>query len=460
MRNGSKPDGRDAKRGSGRSLRAGSGNAGCARNPWYNVCFEDSQSMYSGPDDLLFYKADVHAVETHQRHAVETEIAEMDGNRLLNTNIDDLVNYIADKYRIDVPVLDEANMTVDQQESKRDVAGDPRRIAFHMGESRPVYVTGTEVVVEVPFTGDAELFSVKPNPYSLSPPRGHVHGNTISFRYWSDRPEAKQVRSAIDQWLAEVKESLNRQQENFKGFNNELPRLARARINQRRDKLLANQNMVAGLGIPLKQRPGTASTYIAPEVRRKIALKPPPASPGTFKPEPILEEAEYAHILDVIESMAKVMERTPKAFHDIDEEGLRTHFLVQLNGHYEGQATGETFNYQGKTDILIRSDDRNTFIAECKFWGGPAKLTETIDQLLGYLSWRDSKAAILLFNRNKDFSKVLAAIPETVAKHSNLQKDEGKRGESGFRYAFRHKDDPAKIIHVTILAFDIPQRSE
>ena len=86
-----------------------------------------------------------------------------------------------------------------------------------------------------------------------------------------------------------------------------------------------------------------------------------------------------------------------------------------------------------------------------------AKLTETIDQLLGYLSWRDSKAAILIFNRNKDFSKVLSTIPETVKSHPNLQKDEGKRCETGFRYAFRHKDDAAKILHLTIMAFDIPQ---
>ena len=155
----------------------------------------------------------------------------------------------------------------------------------------------------------------------------------------------------------------------------------------------------------------------------------------------------------------KVMERSPKAFHGINEEALRTHFLVQLNGHYESQATGETFNFQGKTDILIRSGDRNIFIAECKFWSGPTMLTETIDQLLGYLSWRNSKVVVLLFNRNKDFSKVLDAVPETVKAHPNFQKDEGKRGETGFRYAFRHKDDAAKILHLTVMAFDVPRQA-
>lgn len=57
------------------------------------------------------------------------------------------------------------------------------------------------------------------------------------------------------------------------------------------------------------------------------------------------------------------MELSPHAFLEMDEEALRSHFLVQLNGVYEGAATGETFNFQGKTDILIRKDGKNVFAA-------------------------------------------------------------------------------------------------
>jgi hypothetical protein len=257
--------------------------------------------------------------------------------------------------------------------------------------------------------------------------------------------------------MADVTRYLEWQKTSFDGFNDKLAATARALIQGRKDKLLRDQNLVAELGIPLKRNPAAQSTYAAPEVKRKLSPKLPPVTKGTFKPEPALEENEYQHILDVMESMVRVMERSPKVFHDIDEEALRTHFLVQLNGHYEGQATGETFNFEGKTDILVRSGDRNVFIAECKFWNGPATLSATIDQLLRYMSWRDSKAAILLFNRKKDFSKVLSAIPEIVKAHPNFQKDEGKRGESRFRYALRNRDDPAKILHLTVIAFDIPQ---
>jgi hypothetical protein len=386
-----------------------------------------------GRDDLLFLKTSTFAVQDHQRNALEAEIAQIDGNRLLNTNVDDLIAYFADKLRIDVPELDEANIVIDQHEAQRDVSRDPQRMAYFVGNGRPVYVTGAEVIVEVPFSGDPQMFQVQPNTFNSAPPRGKVHGNTLTFRYWSDRPQTDQLKAALDSWLANVKQYLQWQRDGFKGFNEALARTARTAIMGRREKLLANQNLIAGLGIALKRRPGTTATYTAPEVKRKLAPKLPPASTGKFKPEPVLEEAEYQHILDVIDGMVKVMERSPKAFHAIDEEGLRSHFIVQLNGHYEGGATGETFNYQGKTDILIRSGARNIFIAECKFWNGPAKLVETIDQLLGYLSWRDSKTAILLFNRNKDFSKVVNSIPDVVKGHPNFQMEEGKRGETSFR---------------------------
>ena len=165
---------------------------------------------------------------------------------------------------------------------------------------------------------------------------------------------------------------------------------------------------------------------------------------------------EYENILGIIRNMVHVMEQSPKAFETMGEEGLRTHFLVQLNAQYEGKATGETFNFQGKTDILIRDEGRNVFITECKFWEGEKKFLETIDQLLSYLSWRDSKAAIIIFNRNVNFSEVLKKIGETAPKHKHYKRTIGKLEESSFRYVFHQPNDPNREIIVTVMAFDVP----
>jgi hypothetical protein len=176
---------------------------------------------------------------------------------------------------------------------------------------------------------------------------------------------------------------------------------------------------------------------------------------------PALSHSDYEEILRIMKNMALVMERSPRAFADMEEEMLRWHFLVQLNGAYEGQATGETFNFKGKTDVLIRVDDRNVFIAECKFWKGEKAFLETIDQLVvKYLSWRDTKAAVIVFNRNANFSGVLAKIQEIVPNHPNYKRQVGRLDESTFRYVFAQPNDPNREITLTVLAFDIPSGAE
>jgi HEAT repeat protein len=170
-----------------------------------------------------------------------------------------------------------------------------------------------------------------------------------------------------------------------------------------------------------------------------------------------IDMQQYEEILSVISNMVTVMERNPKTFGGIEEEALRDHFLVQLNGQYKGQATGETFNKKGKTDILIRVDGKNIFIAECKFWGGEKKLKETLDQLLGYTTWQDTKLALLIFNRNKNFSAVLEQISEAMKNHPTFTQELSYPSETGFRFILHHPEDKNRELLLTVLAFEIPR---
>lgn len=405
-------------------------------------------------EDYLFTGLDWHSVDRHQRQQMVAEIEKVDPDRLLNTSVDDLALYFSEKYKIDVPVLDEENLVVDQREKQIDVSRDPNR--YITDRSRPFYITGSEIEVEIPFTGEAEAFKIQPNPYTLSPPRASVRGNLLTFTIVGTNLEATQVRGEIDRTVREVQSYLTNLRANVAGLNGQLQGEARTAIEARRNKLLANRNTVASLGFKMKERHNAPKTYVPPEVRKKISPVMPPASSAPYKPEPALGQNDYEHILGVMQGMTQVMELSPSAFHDVDEEALRSHFLVQLNGHYQGQATGETFNYEGKTDILIRSEGRNIFIAECKFWSGPKRLAETIDQLLSYSSWRDTKTAVVVFNRNRDFSKVLAAIPDAVRAHPQYKKDLPGSTETVFRYLFANRDDRNRELYLTVMAFDVP----
>lgn len=407
-----------------------------------------------GLHNLLFSSIDWSSFETRQREALFNEIAGLNGDRILNTSADDLCEYLSSKYCIDVPVLLKEEIEVDQSEAQIDVSRDQNR--YISDRSTPFLVKGTAVEATVPFSGDASCFGIRPTSYTLSPPVAAFKGSTVVIRIEGTDLKAESVRLEIDRTISEIDRYLTNLQANAGSWNQQLHNLARKSVGSRRAKLLADRNLVGALGYKMRERRGSEKTYVAPEIQRKLTPVLPKASVEPYQPEPILSDNDYEHILSVIQNMAHVMERSPSAFIGMDEESLRSHFLVQLNGHYEGQATGETFNYQGKTDILIRVNGKNVFIAECKFWSGQKMLIETIDQVLSYSSWRDTKIAVIVFNRNKDFTKVVESIENSMSKHSAMKRALNRRSETVFQYVFSNPDDRNREMVMSVLAFNIP----
>jgi len=401
----------------------------------------------------LFNDADWSSVENHQQKLIRDEILSFDAQRILTSSLDDLCDYFTQKYALWVPQLQKEHAQADQQEREIDVSGDRSR---YWNSPGPHFVRGTEVSLVIPFSDDAEFFKVQPSTYTQNPPLGEVRDQTLILRVTGTNLDKAAVTQQLDHEINKIETYLSNLRSSVDPYNTSIRERARQQLTARRTKLLADQNLLAELGYPLRERQGVPRTYAAPEVRRIIKPSLPPQGTQPFKPEPALTSEDYEHILGVLQNMAEVMERSPSAFRTMDEESLRSHFLVQLNGHYQGQATGETFNYSGKTDILLRVEGRNIFIAECKFWAGPKKLKETLDQILAYSSWRDTKVAIILFNRAKNFSAVLTSIPAAVQEHPNFKRSMPISGETRFRYVLSHKVDAAREMIVTILAFDVP----
>ena len=404
--------------------------------------------------DLLFQKCHLESSLTGQDRALQDEVNSLSEDRVLNTSLEDLCNYFVEKYRIVAPEIDESGIQVEYGDAKINVRG---RFDYDLfGTGGPVYVTGTKITFYVPFTGDHELFYCQPSKFTLSPPRAAVRANELVFAIERAAEHADAIPSEFDREKNNVKEYLEWIARDVEPFNSSIREKASERIGARRQKLLRDRGLVEKLGFPIRRSNDMPPTYVSPNVQRRVAPRLPPVSTEPYMPEPTLDMDEYEHILSVISNMVSVMERSPRAFKGMVEEDLRTHFLVQLNGHYEGQATGETFNYEGKTDILIRAEDRNIFIAECKFWSGPSGLRDALDQMLGYISWRDTKTALLMFNRDRSMSTVLKKIPEVAKAHPNYKADHAYDSETGFRYIFGHRDDVNREIKLTVLAFDVP----
>jgi hypothetical protein len=159
----------------------------------------------------------------------------------------------------------------------------------------------------------------------------------------------------------------------------------------------------------------------------------------------------------VIYDSGKNMEKKPALYINKDEEGLRDQFLFVLETRYVGTtATGETFNRNGKTDIILKfaDDGSNLFVAECKFWHGATEFQKAISQLFDrYLTWRDSKVALILFVQNQNFTNTIDTMLDEATKHPYFKKFIGKRGDSSFSYLFHLSQDNEKNVQLEIMAF-------
>jgi hypothetical protein len=173
---------------------------------------------------------------------------------------------------------------------------------------------------------------------------------------------------------------------------------------------------------------------------------------------PKLGDPAYFEILDRIIQLGINLEKYPELTIHLDEEGIRNYFLPHLNSiSTSHSATGETFNKKGHTDILIQDNKGyNVFIAECKLWKGQSYLHDAIDQLLErYVSWRDEKTALLVFNKDvSGFSDVIKKGMEAVKNHPNCLSMIKKRKETSFSYLFRQVEDPEKKIKLELVLFN------
>lgn len=388
------------------------------------------------------------------------EIETLENDYVLKASPAELEQYYVAQVTLTPLTLDAKNHYIDSQKGTQiDVSHDFRRAAF--GGER-IVVKGTALDIAIPFTGDAGLWRVRPSSYSLSGyPELEIRDDAVVFtcRFPDDSPEPERLKTEIERSIRSLSDAVSNLARDVERHNREAPAAVRAALERKLSKAKAAVGAVAGLGIPIKQRSATA-TFVVPTKRRESPVSRPSVPREKFSPEPTLDQREYEHILGILKSMALVIERSPGSFASLDEEAIRTHFLLQLNGHYEGSATGETFNAAGKTDILIRIDNRNVFIAECKFWRGAKSFSDAVDQLLGYLSWRDSKCALLIFNQTKDSSAVRQKMHEIMLARTEYRKTLSHDPNGDARYVFVKASDPGREIQIHTMLFDIPNKYE
>jgi len=165
----------------------------------------------------------------------------------------------------------------------------------------------------------------------------------------------------------------------------------------------------------------------------------------------------YDEILDVIRPMGRAMERVPEDFAGRGEEHLRDHFLVALNTQYQGQAGAEMFNKLGKTDLLLRVQDHNVFIGECKWWSGPRGFGDAFEQIYRYTTWRDGRLALIFFVAAQDPVAIVEKARSALAKRNEFDGWNPTSETRELRCRVRWPDDPGRTAVLTVFFFHLAE---
>lgn len=362
-----------------------------------------------------------------------------------------IIDHIMSSYNLAPLKLLVDSKTQDIVETKIDVTGNGAYIqAF---DNRPISVPGYKVVVTVPFNGSANLFNVSPTQMRLTYDDAEILGNELTFalEFTESNATADGIKTAVDGKIAAIQYNIYNLNKDLSGFDERLRGVIADAVAKRFEQIDKLDSIKSALKIPLEK-----STNPSPLNQVKISVqKIMPLSTKKDEPGGTISNDDYETIIETIRSMGASMEAN-RASESKDEEALRDMLLVGLSASIKsGAVGGELFHKSGKTDISIPFDNKATFVAECKLWKGQKYVSEGIDQLLGYLTWRDAKTALVIFNKdNANFSDIQSKVETIFIERSDYVRTIKQR-DGEWRFVMTKPDDNGRQVEIHVMLFDV-----
>lgn len=384
----------------------------------------------------LFSSEDVSEYIDRLYSQMKSEIDSYSYEKINSCTLDKLADYYADKYIIEPITVYKDSITKTVYEQK---------VQINDRWSRRDLVDGYHIDFYVPFDGNPILWNLRPASYikhestveytleNFEEPTEENSG-VITFRFVYTasflKSKGADVSAFIDNQFYSVfsyyMKKISLVNLTVNSFNANIKGHSKLLLAARQREAAEYSAISRTLQIPTKLSTDTPNVrYInLKRVERKSLNKPKNISQ---EPEYYISDNDYEKILNIIHNQCSVMESAPKGFSSLEEEKLRDIIISTLETHYENSVTGETFRKNGKTDIQVRFENKAAFIAECKVWHGIKKFEDAIYQLLGYTTWKDTKVALVVFNKsNKNFKSILSSIDKWTK--GNCKKSIRKNG--------------------------------
>lgn len=398
----------------------------------------------------IFAETEVAEIIRLNDEQIENRLQTESDDTILNVNEDEYVDSLVEEFRIEPLEIKFDDFFISDDET--DVPGISfPSIEFYVEPSKNY--KKHRVTYHLPYSGNEGLIRAKPNPYIAWSIDIFTEDGCICFSIIDFYDNMKKVDGEAQSDIRDIKRQLEHQTKQVEDYNSKLRSKIQQEFTDRKDVLKKRALEIAELGLKVEVTEESPKTFTIPTPEKRKKIKPVIRTEAVL--DPTLDDSTYLEILQIINDWGKSIEKLPSAFVNKVEEEIRDELLVALNPYFVGSVTGETFNKSGKTDIVMKYDGNNVFVGECKFWHGKKEYFEAIDQLLNYLTWRDSKTALIIFVKNKKISEVLQTVEKETPNHPNYLNFVNKNEESWFNYTFHFTGDKDREIKLAVLIFHL-----
>jgi len=383
---------------------------------------------------------------------VKKEIHELDEEGLINGTADTLEARLYDKFFVEPPVLYFDETKIDYRDEQVEVySGEP-------GIDKIDYKTRVTVVeYHVRFSGEKNALVFKSPTGILYSRNAWFDGSELIIEIPTTDYDVEKINTEFDNIKVRFIKQVERLTADIIGYNAGLKRVIKKAVDARYAVLSKKRDMLERIPYPLIIRGDVADVFKPVVLRRRPEIKAVAVKPSGVK-KPVryyLKDEDYLEVLRLINDAGKEFERHPGTFSVFYEPDFRNVILVLLQPRLEATATGETFNLSGKTDILIRQQSDVLFVAECKIWEGPEGYFDAIRQLYKYITWRDTRTAIVIFDRSKGFVSK-NSVPIITPEFPDFNAAGETYDENWSEYIINKNGDRELPFRLNVLRFHIP----
>lgn len=388
---------------------------------------------------------------------IENEIRSLRDEYILNVNQEEYINMLVAKHEVSFEIYYSTQRLYEDGEQKRQVTYEEFP---DLGYLKTLTVTEYKFHLKYKFSGDIDVLRIQPNCFtwntSFVPLPIEVFYDELTIHFISQKMDEQEILKQIDdikKYEFRDLESPDGVRKHILQFNKQLPQ----EIKQIFEKVKAEKDNKHRVLTKLGVVNHSAASIEVPIIKRIVPT--PQLVEGEDKVSYHVCENVYKAILKHIYILCKDYERHESVFKGKHEEDLRNLIVPSLNSVFIGtNSSGETFNRAGKTDIITKApDNSNIFIAECKIWQGEKMFLDAIDQLLGYVTWRDTKTALILFVKNNGITEIVDKAKSAIVQHPCYISYIAKTEDSSFSYIFHTKDDPQSHIALELMIFHYPE---